>query len=153
MVPVYCMTQHGGNNKLWWTCLSRLVVRRHRSYHFPPLFFITHHDRLRLHLTPHRKDRYATHTHWLYSQWPLTSPALITGASSGIGAATAALFASCGANVVLVARRADRLQQVKDKCLSVGTPQTDVLVIEADMATKEDVEGILPKLQGRKIDM
>ncbi|KIK08647.1 hypothetical protein K443DRAFT_128114 [Laccaria amethystina LaAM-08-1] len=43
---------------------------------------------------------------------------LVTGASSGIGAATAVLFARGGANVILVARRADALSRVSDACLA-----------------------------------
>lgn len=37
--------------------------------------------------------------------------AVVTGASSGIGASLAGAFRDCGANVVVVARREDRLQQ------------------------------------------
>ena len=39
---------------------------------------------------------------------------IVTGASSGIGAAAARLFASEGANVVLAARRSEELQSVAD---------------------------------------
>lgn len=42
--------------------------------------------------------------------------AVVTGASSGIGRATAKSFAEAGANVVAVARNASRLESVKEEC-------------------------------------
>ncbi|KAL1704963.1 hypothetical protein EV121DRAFT_204520 [Schizophyllum commune] len=43
--------------------------------------------------------------------------AIVTGASAGIGAATAILFAKAGSNVILVARREDALKKVQEECV------------------------------------
>jgi hypothetical protein len=40
---------------------------------------------------------------------------------------------------------------VKTACEKAGSK--DVAVIEADMAKSEDIEGLLPKLEGKRIDM
>src|ERR1700761_7499148 len=45
---------------------------------------------------------------------------LLTGASSGIGAAAAEKFARRGATVVVVARRKDLLDEVADRILASG---------------------------------
>jgi short-subunit dehydrogenase len=51
---------------------------------------------------------------------------VITGASSGIGAATAVAFARRGARLELGARRMDRLTEVAQKCREAGTPGVNV---------------------------
>ena len=58
---------------------------------------------------------------------------VITGASSGIGAATAELLAARGASIVLVARRADALDAVAARC----GPRA--LAVVADVTRREDV--------------
>jgi NADP-dependent 3-hydroxy acid dehydrogenase YdfG len=56
--------------------------------------------------------------------------ALVTGASSGIGEATAEALARAGAAVALVARRADRLQSLAER---IESGSARALVIEADV--------------------
>src|SRR5688572_23991522 len=60
--------------------------------------------------------------------------ALVTGASSGIGEATALMFAERGAAVALAARRTDRLDGLAAKIRDTGGT---ALVIEADVADEE----------------
>ena len=59
---------------------------------------------------------------------------LVTGASSGIGRATALAFAAAGARVALVARRRDVLEEVAR--LAGGT----TAVLPADVTRREDVK-------------
>ena len=62
---------------------------------------------------------------------------VITGASSGIGEATAKKFAEAGANLVLIARREDRLQDLAQKL--VDDFQTESMVVQLDITDRAAV--------------
>ncbi len=65
--------------------------------------------------------------------------ALITGASSGIGEATAIALSEAGAAVALVARRADRLRELAGR-IGDGT-----VVIEADVSDRDQALGAVQR--------
>ena len=54
---------------------------------------------------------------------------LITGASSGIGAACAKIFANAGAKLILAARRWERLQQLADS-LDIASDKIHLLQLD-----------------------
>jgi NADP-dependent 3-hydroxy acid dehydrogenase YdfG len=64
--------------------------------------------------------------------------ALVTGASSGIGEATAAALAAEGAQVAIAARRKDRLEALAGRIGEAG--QGKALVIEADVTDRAQAE-------------
>ena len=71
---------------------------------------------------------------------------LITGASSGIGAALARRFAREGARLILIARRADRLAQLAQE---LSSPQRPVFVTVADLASADGYQRVLRTIAER----
>jgi len=67
---------------------------------------------------------------------------VITGASSGLGAATARLLSKQGATVVLAARRADRIESLADALSSQGGK---ALAVPTDVTDRRQVKQLLDK--------
>jgi short-subunit dehydrogenase len=65
---------------------------------------------------------------------------IVTGASSGIGEATAREFGKEGAKVVLAARRVDKLQTLAEEINKMGT---ETLVVQADLSKLEDIQKLV----------
>ena len=67
---------------------------------------------------------------------------IVTGASSGIGEATARAFGREGAKVVLAARRVDKLQILAQEIDSMNTG-AETLVIQADLSKLDDIQAMI----------
>ncbi len=62
--------------------------------------------------------------------------AVITGASSGLGMQMSFAFARMGADLVILARRYDRLQELKERIEVIGSK---VLALKCDVTNTEDI--------------
>ncbi|NBD24915.1 SDR family NAD(P)-dependent oxidoreductase [Paenibacillus glycinis] len=65
---------------------------------------------------------------------------LITGASAGIGSATARRFATAGAKLALAARSADRLHRLAEELKAQGS---DVIALPADVSDPKQVQRLI----------
>ena len=75
------------------------------------------------------------------ARYPFTS-ALVTGASSGIGAEMARLLGEAGVPTVLVARRADRLVEIAARYDGFEVLEADLVTAEGQAATVERIGSV-----------
>ena len=67
---------------------------------------------------------------------------IVTGASSGIGAATAREFGRQGAKIVLAARRLDRLEALAQEINAMNTG-AETFVVQTDLSKFEDIQSLI----------
>lgn len=93
--------------------------------------------------------------HWHpVSAWMGDKHVVITGASSGLGLATATALAERGATLTLVMRNADRAKTLLEQ-LRRETGNADISVELADLSLMADVDALVQRLlaRGRPIDV
>src|SRR5690625_537703 len=76
---------------------------------------------------------------------------LITGASSGIGQQVAYESAKDGANLILCARRTDKLEEVKNTCESLGA--NSVRIFSLDIGEPENIDNLMDFLNIENIQV
>ena len=67
---------------------------------------------------------------------------IVTGASSGIGEATARQFGRAGAKLVLAARRVDKLETLAQEILAMGSG-AETCVVQADLSKLDDIQSLI----------
>jgi short-subunit dehydrogenase len=77
---------------------------------------------------------------------------LVTGASSGIGLAIARLVAPRAKGLVLVARRAERLEELRVE-LAKAHGALRVEVIACDLSVREQTKNLIAEVAARKLDV
>jgi uncharacterized protein len=75
---------------------------------------------------------------------------LITGASAGIGAELARVFAGHGHELVLIARREDKLEALADEIAAAGGPRPTVLSM--DLARRDAIPTLAAELAARELE-
>lgn len=76
---------------------------------------------------------------------------VITGASSGIGYEAAKAFASRGKNLILTARRVDRLEKLRAEILQANH-DLSVVIIPADLSVPENVHEFYASLEDYELE-
>jgi NADP-dependent 3-hydroxy acid dehydrogenase YdfG len=66
--------------------------------------------------------------------------AVVTGASSGIGRATAISLAKAGAKVAIAARRTQRLEELQKEITKIGA---ECIVVPCDVTKRNDCQGLI----------
>ncbi|WDF52641.1 SDR family NAD(P)-dependent oxidoreductase [Paenibacillus sp. KACC 21273] len=76
---------------------------------------------------------------------------VITGASSGIGYESALAFAAKGKNLIIVARRVDKLEELQAKIKELH-PELDVVVVTSDLSVTEQAYELYNSLKNYQIE-
>lgn len=76
---------------------------------------------------------------------------VITGASSGIGRETAKAFAKRGKNIIAIARRENRLSELRNEIQNIS-PTIDVVVKTADLSDIAQVYRVYEELRGYPLE-
>jgi uncharacterized protein len=76
---------------------------------------------------------------------------VITGVSSGIGYESAKAFAARGKNLIIIARRKEKLEELKSEIASFN-PALDVVIMTADLSVAENAHDLYEKLRRYEIE-